>query len=282
MSAASGNAPRRKGGPETPPGRRACALLPMPDASPADQPPPSDDGAPSRQTLETLVGRSVGERALYVEALTHRSLTRGPQSTGERTRSNERLEFLGDALVGVEVAEALFHRFPKESEGALSRLRARLVSERALARCAERLELGRHLRMSENADRSGARSSPTVLADAFEALVGAVYLDRGARAARSFVRKHVLDAAGVEALADEPSENYKSRLQEHVQARRPVQPAYRVEEIAGPPHDRTFTVEVLIDGTVRGTGTAPSKKGAEQDAAREALVHLREEEPGAT
>jgi ribonuclease-3 len=117
-------------------------------------------------------------------------------------RSNERLEFLGDALVGAEVAEALFHRFPEKSEGDLSRLRARLVSGEALARCAERLELGRHLRVSKNADRSGTRTSRTVLADAFEALVGALYLDCGAGAARSFVKKHVLAPAEVEKKTD--------------------------------------------------------------------------------
>lgn len=237
---------------------------------------------PSRQDLKVLVGRPVGERALYAEALTHRSLVAPSESeVPGATRSNERLEFLGDALLGAEVAEHLFHRFPEEGEGYLSRLRARLVSGRALARCAERLDLGRHLRMSANADRSGARTSPTVLADAFEALVGALYLDLGAGAARSFIKKHVLAPADLEALAG-PGENYKSRLQEHVQARRPVQPTYRVAQQEGPPHARTFTVEVLIGEEACGTGTAPSKKRAEQEAAREALRRLRErEEEGA-
>ena len=243
----------------------------------------------SRDALEALVGRPVGEAALYVEALTHRSLTRGP-APHDRTseRSNERLEFLGDALVGAEVAEALFHRFPEKSEGDLSRLRARLVNGQALARCAERLELGRHLRVSDNADRSGARTRSTVLAGAFEALVGALYLDRGAGAARSFIKKHVLAPADVEeraAALAEGGENYKSRLQEHVQARRPVQPAYRVAEREGPPHARRFTVEALIDGEPLGRGTAASKQKAEQAAAREALERLSEkgerEESGA-
>jgi ribonuclease-3 len=234
--------------------------------------------APLRAALEALVGRAVNDRARYAEALTHRSLTRGSSPGAER--SNERLEFLGDALVGAEVAEALFHRFPERGEGHLSQLRARLVSGKALARCATRLGLGRHLRLSENADRSGARASPTVLADAFEALVGALYLDLGAGAARSFVKKHVLDAADLEALGG-PGENYKSRLQEYVQARRPEQPTYRVVEIDGPPHDRTFTVEVRVGGASCGTGDAPSKKRAEQDAAREALDRLRRDEEDA-
>jgi ribonuclease-3 len=194
-------------------------------------------------------------------------------------RSNERLEFLGDALVGAEVAEALFHRFPEKSEGDLSRLRARLVSGEALARCAERLELGRHLRVSKNADRSGTRTSRTVLADAFEALVGALYLDCGAGAARSFVKKHVLAPAEVEKKADAlGGENYKSRLQEYVQARRPVQPAYRLAEKEGPPHARRFTVEALVGGEPQGRGTARSKQDAEQAAAREALQRLRANE----
>ncbi|PSR00201.1 MAG: ribonuclease III [Bacteroidetes bacterium QS_9_68_14] len=251
----------------------------MPDA-------PDDRHAPDRSALEALVGRAVEEPALYAEALTHRSLTRGPQQQAAGpggdpapARSNERLEFLGDALLGAEVAEALFHRFPDKSEGALSRLRARMVSEQALARCAERLGLGPHLRMSENADRSGARHSQAVLADAFEALVGAVYLDLEAGAARSLVRKEVLAPTDVDALAQSLADggpNYKSRLQEHVQARRPVHPAYRVAAREGPPHDRTFTVEALVEGEVQGTGTAASKKEAEQRAAREALEALRE------
>ena len=228
---------------------------------------------PSREAIEALVGRPIGERALYAEALTHRSLARGVSPQAEC--SNERLEFLGDALVGAEVAEALFHRFPEKGEGYLSRLRARLVSGKALARCAKRLGLGPHLRVSENADRSGARTSPTVLADAFEALIGALYLDRGAGAARSFIKKHVLAPADLEALAGS-SENYKSRLQEYVQARRPVQPTYRVVEKEGPPHARTFTVEVLVGEEMQGRGTATSKKRAEQKAACAALERLRE------
>ena len=252
----------------------------------------NDDDVPDRlrrDALETLVGRSVGKPALYVEALTHRSLTRSPAQHEQARvqaadRSNERLEFLGDALVGAEVAEALFHRFPDKSEGDLSRLRARLVSGEALARCAERLELGRHLRVSRNADRSGARSSRTVLADAFEALVGALYLDRGAGAARSFVEKHVLAPAEVEKKADalaDGGENYKSRLQEYVQARRPVQPAYRLAEKEGPPHARRFTVEAFVGDEPKGRGTARSKQDAEQAAAREALQRLRANEEDA-
>ena len=240
--------------------------------------------APSREAVEALVGRPVGEVARYAEALTHRSLTRGGRPAARHANaarpSNERLEFLGDALLGAEVAEALFHRFPGEGEGYLSRLRARLVSGKALARCARRLELARHLRVSSNADRSGARQSQTVLADAFEALIGALYLDLGAGAARSFIKKHVLAPADLEALAGQ-HENYKSRLQEHVQARRPVQPVYRVVEKAGPPHARAFTVEVVIGEAAYGTGTAASKKKAEQEAAREALERLQETEDAA-
>jgi len=255
----------------------------MSDASTAADRASSDDDVPNRQAIESLVGRSIGKRAFYVEALTHRSLTRGPQpNAGEAVRSNERLEFLGDALVGAEVAEALFHRFPEKSEGDLSRLRARLVSGEALARCAERLELGRHLRVSKNADRSGTRTSRTVLADAFEALVGALYLDCGAGAARSFVKKHVLAPAEVEKKTDAlGGENYKSRLQEYVQARRPVQPAYRLAEKEGPPHARRFTVEALVGDEPKGRGTARSKQDAEQAAAREALQRLRANEEDA-
>lgn len=231
--------------------------------------------APGRDTIEALLGRPVRGVEPYVQALSHRSLRRGTDGghDGDHTCSNERLEFLGDALLGAEVAEALFHRFPDRNEGYLTRLRARLVSGKALARCARRLELGRHLLMSENAARAGARDNASLLANAFEALLGALYLDLGAGAMRSFVQRHVLAPVDLEALAGH-SENYKSRLLERMQAEARTQPTYRIAETNGPPHDRTFTAEVLLDGEPRGTGTAASKQKAEQKAAAEALESL--------
>ncbi len=226
----------------------------------------------SRSAVETLVGQPVGSLALYERALTHRSHFRDRANSHRMT--NERLEFLGDALLGFIVGEALFRQFPNKTEGYLTRLRAKIVSGSALARYAERLGLGPHLLMSENAEKSQGRSNPNILSDAYEALLGALYLDQGVDAARQFVHRSALDPIDLNALAAD-QRNYKSLLQEYLQAHGRDQPAYRTVRADGPSHDRTFTVEVLLDGTPHGTGTASSKQKAEQQAAREALEKLQ-------
>lgn len=229
----------------------------------------------SRATIERLVGTSVQDLSLYEQALTHRSRLRGEADSHLAT--NERLEFLGDALLGFVVAEVLYQRFPEKNEGYLTRLRAKLVSGKALARYARRLDLGPHILMSENAARDEGRDTPSILADAYEALIGALYLDRGLEAARRFIKSTALAPVDLDALAAQ-NENYKSLLLEYVQARGRVQPTYRIVREEGPSHDKTFTVEALIDGTPYGQGTASSKKKAEQEAARETLEHLRSED----
>lgn len=230
--------------------------------------------------VEAALGVTLTDRGLLNLALSHRSWA----FEAGGAPSNERLEFLGDAVLGALVAEALYARFPEKNEGYLTRLRAKLVSGRALAGAARRLGLGPHLRMSDNMAQGGGAENRTLLSDAFEALVGALYLDRGLEAARAFVRRTVLDPVNLDELAGR-QENYKSLLLEHVQARGPEQPRYRVTQAEGPSHDRTFTVEVLLSGLVLGGGQAGSKKRAEQQAAREALRRLRENEeeapPGA-
>lgn len=241
------------------------------DPSPS---PPS--ASVSQADVEELVGRPIGTLALYERALTHRSRFRGQAESA--LASNERLEFLGDALLGFIVAEALFRQFPDKTEGYLTRLRAKIVSGSALARYAERIDLGAHLLMSENAAKSQGRSNPNILSDAYEALIGALYLDQGFAAAQAFVHQTALDPIDLDALA-RAFTNYKSLLLEHMQARGRPQPTYRVVHEEGPSHDKTFTVEVLLDGTPHGTGTAGSKQKAEQQAAREALDRLRTEEP---
>lgn len=234
--------------------------------SEADSPDTSD-----RAALERLVGASVDDLALYVQALTHRSVRR--EEGGSPLHANERLEFLGDAVLGTVIAEALYERFPEKSEGYLTRLRAKLVSGKALAQAARRLEVGPYLKMSANMVAADGRSNPAILADAYEALLGAVYLDRGLSAARAFVRRTLLDPVSLTELAGR-SENYKSLLLEYRQARGCSQPAYRIARAEGPSHDRTFTAEVLLDGEPYGRGVASSKKKAEQQAAHEALRRL--------
>ncbi len=235
---------------------------------------PSPDEVAPQAAIEKLIGAPIGEAALYERALTHRSHARG-QPAAERPVSNERLEFLGDAVLGALVAEALYEQFPEKDEGYLTRLRAKLVSGRALAGAARRLELGPHIHMSENMAQAGGAESRTILSDAFEALIGALYLDRGLDAACAFVRRTVLDPVNLSELAVR-HDNYKSLLLEYVQARGQLQPRYRVVRAEGPSHERTFTVEVLIDDVRRGAGQASSKKKAEQHAARQALDGLRD------
>ena len=237
--------------------------------------PPADEVTArgvSRRAVEALVGMPVGPLALYEHALRHRSLFRGLPTDG--TESNERLEFLGDAVLGAVVAEALFTAFPDRDEGLLTRTRATLVNGKALAGYAEALGLGPLLLLSDNMDSAAGRANTTILADAFEAVLGAVYLDLGFDAARRFVTRVLGAHASVQDAAQDRS-NHKSRLLELVQSRGLAQPVYSVVSEEGPSHDRRFTVAAVVDGVDCGQGAAKSKKEAEQEAAKQALATLR-------
>ena len=235
---------------------------------------PVPDDVVDRETVERLTGQPASDLSLYRRALTHRSRLRGhPES---HLHSNERLEFLGDALLGFVVGEALYRSFPEKNEGDLTRLRAKLVSTQALALYARRLDLGAHLLMSDNAAKDQGRDNPNLLADAFEALLGAVYLDRGHDAAERFIHDHALDPFDPQEVAAR-QKNHKTQLQETLQADGRPQPTYHVIRETGPSHDKTFTVEARVEGDSYGTGTAGNKQQAEQQAAREALDRLAEE-----
>ena len=236
--------------------------------------PAPDTSAVPRARIEALVGRPVGDLHLYERALRHRSVLRGiPDS---HLQSNERLEFLGDAVLGVAVAEKLYAAFPDRDEGFLTRLRAKLVNGAALASYATALGLGDLLLLSANMAQGEGRRNPTILADAFEAILGALYLDLGFDAARAFVFDVIDEQLDLEEVAEQRS-NFKSLLLEHVQARGQPQPVYYVVSEEGPSHDRRFTIEATVDGVPLGIGRARSKKQAEQQAAHEALDRLREE-----
>ena len=235
------------------------------------------DQAVQKEEVEELLGLEIGDLALYRQALTHRSYWRGRGRLQTTHPTNERLEFLGDALLGFVAAEHLYTEYADESEGYLTRLRAKLVNGRALAEYARHLDLGSHILMSKNMAQSQGRENPTILADAFEALLGALYLDQGLATARAFIYRVVFSRLDIDHLARR-DENYKSLLMEYMQARSGSQPTYRIVEAQGPSHDRTFTAEVLIDDTPYGRGTAGSKKSAEQEAAGRALTQLRQEE----
>ncbi len=215
---------------------------------------------PPRVLIERL-GHSFRAPELLRQALTHRSFG---------TPHNERLEFLGDGVLNCVVASLLFERFPRLSEGHLSRLRASLVNQDTLSRLAGELALGDHLQLGEGELKSGGFRRPSILADALEAIFGAVYLDAGFDAAAALIGRiyqPLLDRLDPKALGKDP----KTLLQEYLQGRRLPLPAYAVVSVSGEAHEQHFTVEcVLAELDIRTEGTGPSRRAAEQEAARAA------------
>ena len=205
------------------------------------------------------------------QALTHRSVL---QETGEvRSQSNEQLELLGDAVIDLVVVEYLFRRFPDRSEGNLSKLKSRVVSGHSLQNIARTIGLGKFILMSENEARNGGRERDSILEDALEALVAAIYLDGGQTAAKSFISGFILSA--LEKIDDlDIDENYKSQLLEYAQALNWRSPTYKVVRESGPDHDKMFEVEAIVQGEPLGRGVGNNKKAAQQEAAKNALAEL--------
>lgn len=225
----------------------------------------------SFQVLEAKLDYFFTDRSLLRNALLHRSHV---HVTGQdRERSNERLEFLGDAVLGLVVNEGLYQQYPDRSEGDLTKMKALLVCGARLSEVAGQVDLGVHIRMSRSEAATGGRTRSSILADTTEALIGAVYLDGGLEAARAVIQRIVLKSSE-QVLARRSLRNYKSRLQELIQARHKSPPRYRVLEVDGPDHDRLFKVSVTFSGRSLGMGEGRNKKTAEQNAAREALAAL--------
>ncbi len=222
------------------------------------------------------VGHIFARPELLREALTHRSavsgarLARGRLAPSTGAGSNERLEFVGDRVLGLLIAEWLIERFPREQEGKLGPRLALLVSQPVIADIAERLGLAELLRVAEGESRAGVRHRATVLADATEALIGALYLDAGLEPARAFVRRAWAEAMEVQ---QEPPKDAKTALQEYLLARGRPLPVYELSGREGPPHDPLFTVRVSA-GTLEASGTAGSKRVAERNAAEALLAQL--------
>jgi ribonuclease-3 len=214
--------------------------------------------------FERRLGHAFIDRARLEAAWVHRSAANERKLAG----TYERLEFLGDAVLGLIAAAWLYRKHPDLTEGELSRRKATLVSAGALARYARELGLGTHLVLGQGEERSGGRDKASLLADSLEAVIAAVYLDGGMRAAKRVVEKFLRASS---ASVDFAAADAKSDLQERTQAAGGSAPVYRVSEESGPDHAKRFTVEVLIDGRVAGRGVGHSKKAAELDAAREAL-----------
>src|ERR1700731_4572102 len=219
------------------------------------------------EQFEDRLGHKFQNPELLGRALTHSSalpeLRAVDVESVEPAEDNEQLEFLGDAVLDLLASEYLLEKFPKWSEGQLSKSRARLVNAQALEQAARRLHLGEHLRLGRGEEKTGGREKPALLADAFEAVVAAIYLDAGLPAAREFVKRALLDAAiEVEGSRLELSD-HKSALQEFLQARGLPVARYAVVREAGPDHQKTFWMQVEVPGLVNATGTGLNKKEAE-------------------
>ena len=226
----------------------------------------------SIEELETIVGHSFDDRSLLERAVTHSSAA--GDSAEPSSTDNERLEFLGDAVLGMLVSDYFLSAFPDWREGQLSRGRARVVSEVSLSAAAQRLRLGDYLRLGRGEEKSGGRSKPAILADVYEAVVGAVYVDGGLPPAREFVTRTLLVPA-VDALGEQLGRgDYKSELQELLQKNGWPMAQYNVIRQTGPDHRKTFQVEVSVFGGLKAAGSGSSKKEAEQGAAQQALEQL--------
>ncbi len=223
------------------------------------------------EELEAKLGVPCRQRGLLELALVHSSYLN--EFPGIVPESNERLEFLGDALLGLVIAHELYQRYPGRSEGELTSLRSALVQDDALARVAKSLHLGPHLVMGRGEEARGGRERPSNLAGAFEALVGALFLDQGYDVARAFIVR-ALEREIAETSQRRVLKDPKSALQEALHSRKLPLPSYRIVEISGKDHARTFTAEVVVSGQVMGRGTGRRKIDAEQEAAREALKAL--------
>ncbi len=244
--------------------------------------------------LEESLGYHFQRRELIEQALTHSSQARevdalgaggGSSGSGSSSGDNEMLEFLGDAVLGLVTSEALFHRFPEFQEGHLSKLRAHLVGQRHLLRVAEQLEIGHYMRLGRGEEKSGGRNKASLLVDALEAILAALYLDGGWAVARDFIVRAIVEPElghmKLETSAI-PVMDFKSALQEALQARGGAQPVYALVKEEGPEHKKTFTVEVRLPapapapatGQFVGRAQGATKKRAEQEAARQVLEHL--------
>ncbi len=243
------------------------------DATPDTAAPVAQDPE-NLERLEVKLGHTFEDPSLLANALVHRSHIHVSQAA--RIESNERLEFLGDAVLGVVVNAYLYERFPEASEGDLTKMKSLLVCGSRLSEVAAQLDLGSHVQMSRAEAATGGRHRSSILADTTEALIGAIYLDGGLEAAEAMINRCLLVQCD-QVLARRGLDNYKSRLQEMVQARYKSPPRYRVLSAEGPDHARVFTVCVTFNGTALGQGEGPNKKTAEQVAAHSALERLTRE-----
>ena len=219
--------------------------------------------------LESAIGYRFRNITLLQNALTHSSYAN--ERWHDSLKSNERLEFLGDSILGMVVAEYLYKNFPDRPEGELTRMRADMVCEKTLAAVAARIGLGQHLMLGNGEEQGGGRGRDSILADAVESVIAAAFLDGGMAAARAFIERYILVEVPVTKLHNA---DYKTALQELVQQKKNQVLTYTLIGESGPDHDKRFEVEVMLNGEVVGIGSGSSKKRAEQDAAHKAIDNL--------
>jgi ribonuclease-3 len=225
--------------------------------------------------LEERIGYTFRDLGLLEHALTHRS--KAHEDSSGAVIDNESMEFLGDAVLGFVIADMLFKRFPTHTEGYKSKVKAGVVSSASLARLAADIDLGRYVLLGRGEEKTGGRRKHAILGDSYEALIAAIYLDGGVEAAQEFIVSRfgpLVAGAGDQAAEASFTEDWKSALQERLQADGLGLPRYRLVNVEGPDHKKRFDVEVLVAGTSAGRATGRSKKDAEQQAARAALAAM--------
>lgn len=225
--------------------------------------------AQMEKSLEETLGYNFEKRELLEQALTHSSYTR--ENNLPRAKCNERVEFLGDAFFDAIVGEELYIRLPDKKEGYLTKYRALIVCESSLAEAARAIQLGQYLKLGKGEEGTGGRDRESVIANAMEAMIGAVYLDGGYDAAKEFVMKYFEKRIN-DAVDGKLHNDYKSEFQEKAQRHGSVHIQYALVDEEGPDHDKTFYVKLLVNNQVQGEGSGKSKKEAEQNAAKDAIL----------
>lgn len=221
--------------------------------------------------MQKITGWKFSDPELILTAVTHSSYVKGESKAA---KDNERLEFLGDSILGICVSEWIYKTYSKAREGKMTRVRSLVVSEAALCKAAKKMQLGENMRLSRGEERTGGRDKSSILADAVEAVIGALYLDGGFEEARRFVLGFCTEPVQA-AMKTVNTKDYKTTLQEHVQKHKLGEIKYVLIDETGPDHIKKFNMAVMIDGETFGTGCGSSKQEAGQIAAREALVKLK-------
>ncbi len=225
--------------------------------------------------FQEIIGYQFTDDSYLKIALTHSSYAN--ESKGKHVQYNERLEFLGDSVLGLIVSRYIFENFPQLPEGKLTKMRAAVVCERSLWECAVNIDLGKYLILGHGEEHMGGRTRMSILADAFEALIAAIYLDSGIETVREWVMGQLYETI-VAAARGKMFKDYKTEFQEVVQKNGDVEIRYEVVSESGPDHDKSFLVEVYLNGVLMGSGEGGSKKKAEQQAAQNALMKVKEDE----